>query len=68
MASRSATSHPYPSAAEVWYEIFQTAVRDTPRTPLIYAARWIKSRWKPVVLSVAFWVIYGYAFALWLTR
>jgi hypothetical protein len=35
---------------------------------VLYMAHWLQFHWKSVTVSVAFWIIYGYACAVCMSR
>jgi hypothetical protein len=68
MASHTVLAWPQSeSTAQFWLEIVRASARSTPRNPLTRWTHWLRFRWKPVVLSISFWAVYGYVCTVWLT-
>jgi hypothetical protein len=70
MASRTLPQiRSYESTAQVWIEILQSLKHEpVPRSPLVRWTRWLRLHWKPVLLTIGFWVAYALGYALWLVR
>jgi hypothetical protein len=55
------------SSAQVWQAIVRTSLEQrVPNGPIVRWGRWLRLRWKPVAVSLAFWTVYAYAYWCWL--